>query len=56
MMRTSGGGNRDLTMLVVPLAMLIAYGAFSGGGVEAVLRSVERTLWMAVDWLQQLIL
>ena len=29
MIRTSGGGNRDLTMLAVPLAMLIAYALFS---------------------------
>jgi len=55
MMRTSGGGNRDLTMLVVPLAMLIGYALLSGGGIESVLRDMERTLWSAVDWVGQLI-
>ena len=54
-MRTSGGGHRDLTMLAVPLAMLIAFALFSGGGVESVLRTTERTLWAAVDWVGQLI-
>jgi hypothetical protein len=49
-MRTSGGGNRDLTMLAVPLAMLIAFALFSGGGIENVLRTMERTLWVVVDW------
>ena len=50
MIRTSGGGNRDLTMLAVPLAMLIAFAVFSGGGVENILRTMERTLWVVVDW------
>jgi hypothetical protein len=50
MIRTSGGGNRDLTMLAIPLAMLIVYGIFNGGGVHNVLRSMERTLWAVVGW------
>ena len=50
MIRTSGGGNRDITMLAVPLAMLIAFGIFNGGGVQNVLRSMERTLWVVVGW------
>jgi hypothetical protein len=54
-MRTSGGGNRDLTMLAVPLAMLIAFALFSGGGVENVLRTMERTLWVVVNWVGDLI-
>jgi hypothetical protein len=54
MIRTSGGGNRDLTMLTVPLAMLVAFALFSGGGIENVLRTMERTLWAAVDWVGHL--
>jgi hypothetical protein len=46
-MRTSGAGNRDLTMLTVPLVMLV--------GVTGVLKSMERALWVAVDWIGQLI-
>jgi hypothetical protein len=54
-MRTSGGGDRDLTMLTVPLLMLVAFGLSSGGGVMAVLRTLERTLWAAMDWLGHLV-
>ena len=54
-MRTSGAGNRDLTMLTVPLVMLVVFGLWSGGGVTGVLKSMERALWVAVDWLGQLI-
>ncbi len=54
-MRTSGGGNRDITMLTVPLAILVVFGILSGGGVESVLRSLERTLWVAVDWMAKLV-
>jgi hypothetical protein len=50
-MRTSGGGNRDLTMLTVPLAIFIVFGILSGGGVESVLRTLERTLWGAIEWM-----
>jgi hypothetical protein len=53
--RTSGGGNRDITMLTVPLAILVVFGILSGGGVESVLRSLERTLWVAVDWMTKLV-
>jgi hypothetical protein len=53
--RTSGGGNRDITMLTVPLAILVVFGILSGGGVESVLRSLERTLWVAVDWMAKLV-
>lgn len=49
-MRTSGGGNRDLTMLTVPLAIFIVFVVLSGGGVEAVLRTLDSTLWAAIDW------
>jgi hypothetical protein len=55
MMRTSGGGNRDLTMLTVPLLMLVAFGLVNGDGVTGVLKTVERTLWAAFDWLGQLL-
>ena len=55
MIRTSGGGNRDLTMLAVPLAMLLAFALFSGGGLEHILRTTERTLWVVVDWVGELI-
>ena len=44
------GGDRDLTMLTVPLVMLVAYGLSSGGGVVSVLRTMERTLWIVVGW------
>ena len=54
-MRTSGAGNRDLTMLSVPLVMFVVFGLWSGGGVTGVLKTVERTLWAAADWLGQLI-
>ena len=49
-MRSSGGGNRDLTMLAVPLAIFIVFAFLSGGGVEEVLRTLERTLWAAIEW------
>jgi hypothetical protein len=49
-MRTSGGGNRDLTMLTVPLAIFIVFVVLSGGGVDGVLRTLERTLWGALEW------
>jgi hypothetical protein len=55
MIRTSGGGNRDLSMMAVPLALFIAFALFSGGGVEQVLRTMERTLWVVVDWVGQFI-
>ena len=55
MIRTSGRGNTDLGMLSVPLALLIVYAIYSGGGVENVLRALERTLWVVVDWIGQLI-
>lgn len=54
-MRTSGAGNRDLTMLTVPLVMLVAYGVLTGGGLTGVLKTLERTLWAAVEWAGQLI-
>jgi hypothetical protein len=50
MIRTSGRGNTDLGMLSVPLVLLIVYAVYSGGGVHSVLRTLERTLWVAVDW------
>jgi hypothetical protein len=55
MIRTSGGGNRDISMLTVPLAMLIAFALLSGGGVEGSLRTIERTLRAALDWLGQFV-
>ena len=54
-MRTSGGGNRDLTMMTVPLAIFIVFGVLSGGGVDGVLRTLERTLWVMADWVGQLL-
>jgi hypothetical protein len=54
-MRTSGGGNRDMTMLTVPLLMFVAFVLLSGGGVTGVLKTLERALWVAVDWLGHLI-
>lgn len=50
-MRTSGGGNRDLTMLTVPLLMLVAFVVLTGGGIHGSLRTIERTLWATLDWL-----
>ena len=55
MIRTSGRGNSDLGMLSVPLALFIVYMVYSGGGVHKVLRTLERTLWVAVDWVGRLI-
>ena len=55
MIRTSGRGNTDLGTLSVPLALLIVYAIYSGGGVSTVLRTVERTLWVFVDWVGQLV-
>jgi hypothetical protein len=54
-MRTSGGGNRDLTMLSVPLAIFIAFIVFSNGGVDGTLRTLERTLWGAIEWVSRLV-
>ena len=54
-MRTSGGGNRDLTMMAVPLAIFIVFGVLSGGGVDGVLRTLERTLWGAIEWVGLLV-
>jgi hypothetical protein len=54
-MRTSGGGNRDLTMMAVPLTILIVFGVYTGGGVKNVLRMAELTLWAAVEWLVALV-
>ena len=42
-------------MLTVPLLMLVAFGVFSGGGPIGVLKTIERTLWAAVEWLGQLV-
>jgi hypothetical protein len=42
-------------MLTVPLLMLVGFGVFSSGGVTGVLKTLERTLWAAVEWLGQLI-
>jgi hypothetical protein len=36
-------------MLTVPLAIFIAFGVYSGGGVVNILRALERTLWTAVE-------
>ena len=54
MIRTSGRGNTDLGMLSVPLALLIVYAIYTGGGVHSVLRTLERTLWVVVDSVGQL--
>lgn len=54
-MRTSGGGSRDLAMMAVPLAIFVVFGLLSGGGPRNVLRSLERTLWLAVDWVMALV-
>jgi len=45
-MRSSGGGNRDLTMLTVPLTIFILFVVLSGGGLDSVLRALERMLWV----------
>lgn len=42
-------------MLTVPLLMLLAFIVLSGGGVTGSLKTLERTLWRAVDWLVQLL-
>jgi len=54
-MRTSGGGNRDLTMMAVPAGILVVFGLYAGGGVKNVLRMAELTLWTAVQWLTTLV-
>ena len=53
-MQTSGRGDRDYTMMIVPFSIFIVYGVYSGGGVVNVLRTLERTLWLAVGWAAQL--
>jgi hypothetical protein len=53
-MQTSGGGNRDMTMLTVPLLMFVAFVVLSGGGVTGVLKTIERTLWNLIDSVAQL--
>ena len=50
-MRTSGRGSFDLLMLSVPLAILVVFGVMSGGGVENILRTCERAMWSAVEWI-----
>ena len=55
MIRTSGGGNRDLTMLTIPLAMFLAFAILSGGGVTGVLKTMERSMWAAIDWVSRFI-
>ena len=55
MIRTSGRGNTDLGMLSVPLALLIVYAIYSGGGLHSVLRTFERTLWGILDWVGRFI-
>ena len=54
-MQTSGRGDRDYTMMAVPFAIFVVYGVYSGGGVVNILRTFERTLWVAVGWAAQLL-
>jgi len=54
-MRSSGGGNRDLTMLTVPLTIFILFVVLSGGGLDSVLRALERMLWGAIEWVGRLV-
>ena len=54
-MQTSGRGERDYTMMIVPLAIFVVYGVYSGGGVVNILRTFERTLWVAVEWAAKMV-
>ena len=54
-MQTSGRGERDYTMMIVPLAIFVVYGVYSGGGVVNILRAFEKTLWMALAWAAELL-
>jgi hypothetical protein len=53
-MQTSGRGDRDYTMMIVPFAIFVVYGVYTGGGVVNILRVFERTLWAGVGWIAQL--
>jgi hypothetical protein len=53
-MRTSGASGRDGFMMAVPVAILVIYGLWSGGGFFGVLRMLERTLWAVVNWVTHL--
>jgi hypothetical protein len=53
-METSGRGGRDVFMLSVPLAILLAFSILSGGGVRHVVHVLEVTLWAAVDFVRAL--
>lgn len=41
-------------MLIVPLLMFVGFGILTGGGVENILRTLERSLWAVLDWVGHL--
>jgi hypothetical protein len=49
-MRTSGGGQPDVLMTAIPLAMLVAFVMFMFGGPTATLKWVEQTMQGIFDW------
>ena len=49
-MRSSGGGQRDVLMTAIPLAMLVAFVMFMFGGPTASLKWVEQTMQGIFDW------
>jgi hypothetical protein len=54
-MRTSGHGRGDGWMSGVPIAILVVFGLIMGGGFTPTLRTMERFLWTAVDWVAELV-
>jgi len=54
-MQTSGRGDRDYTMMIVPFSIFVVYAVYSGGGVVNILRAFERTMWVAVEWAAKLL-
>jgi hypothetical protein len=54
-MRTSGHGRGDGYMSAVPIAILVVFVLVIAGGFKPTLRTVELTLWRAVDWISALV-
>jgi hypothetical protein len=54
-MRTSGHGRGDGWMSAVPIAILVVFVLIIGGGFTPSLRTFERYLWSAVDWIAALV-
>jgi hypothetical protein len=53
-MRTSGSGGRDGLMMAVPVAILVVFGVYTGGGLSHILHVVEVAMWTVFDGVRQL--